>query len=403
MSSNGNKRVFSASSLLGAVVLLLAACTTVTKEGPVPPLASGRFDHLIENAPNTDAAAAADNSKLEPLKTAKDARDRAEKALGEKNPNKAVFYYVKALEFDEKDVISLKAIGDLQMRAGSFAIAAMAYQMLLNLEPDNISAEEGLGMSKLRVGDYAEAQKHLAIVVERDPQRVASINGLAVTYDVTQDFERSAGLYGKAFQVAPNSPLVLNNFAYSRYLAGDWERAEQSFIKLLNRFPSHYQGCLNYGLLLARRGRLKDSLLVLERVLSPAAAYNELGYIMMLEGDYVAAERLLDAAISESPTYFQRAYENRESVRALRAASKPEQDSLKETVLQLRRLPKGVISKNGESTPDKHAAEQSLDSVMNERNKAQSRSKGSPQTDVGVGDSTGKQPPIEKRFSLGND
>ena len=55
----------------------------------------------------------------------------------------------------------------------------------------------------------------------------------------------------------------------------------------------------------------------LKKVVSESEAYNELGYIYMMQQDYGKARRLFEMAISSSPTYFERASKNLEQLKLL--------------------------------------------------------------------------------------
>lgn len=319
------------------------ACATMfgcasTKSPPQNEAAAGQYNHLLAKSSPANVSKP-EQSKLDAAKSSGEAKTKARQAMRDSNDEKTIFYYVKALEFDAKDLESLLTIGAIHARNASYGPASAAYKMALDVEPRNIEALEGLGLAILKSGRYDESRLLLEQVVALDPNRVRSILGLGLVHDVKRDFVTANNYYSLALKIAPNSPAVLNNYAYSLYLSGAWDKAEQIFLKLLNRNPTHYHGALNFGLLQARRNQLKEALATLERVLPRAAAYNELGYIVMLGGQYDTAERLYELAMVNSAAYFPRAYENLEFVRALRANQRPATDPLKASVLHIKQLP----------------------------------------------------------------
>ena len=302
---------------------VLAACATTS---PKETKAAGRYNHLLAASSPTDVAKP-EKTKLDSAKSETEAKSKAQLALRENNDEKAIFYYIKALEFNDKDMESLLAIGTIHARNANHRFAGVAFNMALSVEPQNIEALEGLGTAALKLGQYDEGQRLFERVTSLDPRRVRSLLGLGIVRDIKRDFTAAHDYYSRALQIAPHDPAIMNNYAYSLYLSGSWDEAEQFYIKLLNRDPAHYQGALNLGLLQARRSQLKEALATLERVLAKPAAYHELGYILRLEGHYDIAERLYEMALESSPTYFPRAYENLKSIRALRAHQQPAHDA----------------------------------------------------------------------------
>ena len=56
--------------------------------------------------------------------------------------------------------------------------------------------------------------------VEKDPENIQYLLALAGTYDETGDYEQSTDLYERLIQMAPQSPIVNNNYAYHLSLRG---------------------------------------------------------------------------------------------------------------------------------------------------------------------------------------
>jgi Flp pilus assembly protein TadD len=75
---------------------------------------------------------------------------------------------------------------------------------------------------------------------------------------------------------------------------------------------------MNLGLLYTRREKYSDAYNSFRRVLDEAEAINNMGYICLMEGHYDIAERLFQAAIEKSPSYFVAANENLKTVAELR-------------------------------------------------------------------------------------
>ena len=246
-----------------------------------------------------------------------EAHAKARMALIKRDVDKALYYYVKALEFNPKDILALMALARIHSAQGNIDPTILAYQLILEQEPNNIEAMEGAGLALLKINRANQAKAMLEKANELAPDRPLTLMGLAVYYDLISDFDRANELYQKAAKIAPKSVKILNNYAYSRYLAGDLEESENIYKKLLRQAPNHTQGLLNYGLLQARTGEMVEALQTLKKVLTEYEAYNELGYIYMMQQDYGKARRLFELAISSSPTYFERASKNLEQLKLL--------------------------------------------------------------------------------------
>jgi Flp pilus assembly protein TadD len=246
-----------------------------------------------------------------------EAHAKARAALNKQDIDKALYYYVKALEFNPKDIPALMALARLHSAQGNIEPTILAYQLILEQEPNNIDAMEGAGLTLLKINRANQAKAMLEKANELAPDMPLTLMGIAVYYDLISDFDRANEYYQKAAKLAPKSVKILNNYAYSRYLAGDLEESENIYKKLLRQSPKHTQGLLNYGLLQARIGKTAEALHTLKKVLTESEAYNELGYIYMMQQDYGKARRLFELAISSSPTYFERASKNLEQLKLL--------------------------------------------------------------------------------------
>lgn len=66
--------------------------------------------------------------------------------------------------------------------------------------------------------DYGLALERLQLARERSPQDVRVLNALAVTYDKLGRFDLSGRFYAEAAVIAPDSPVVTANLAYSHLM-----------------------------------------------------------------------------------------------------------------------------------------------------------------------------------------
>jgi len=292
--------------------MILNGCATMPWDKP-----AGEYDFFMEDAEGNQPGNIGDLSE-DKTKGKKEAKLKAKTALNQGDTDAALYYYVKALDHDPDDAESLIAIGSIHTKSGNIELAVLAYRIVLGEDSENIDAQIGLGLSLIRQNKYREARFILLRALKDNPQRPQIYNGLGVISDIDHLFSEARWFYARALVMSPDSPVTRTNIAYSYFLSNEWDNAEKIFRKVLNQFPKHAQASLNYGLLLARKGMIYDAQTQFERVLSKPKAYNELGYILMLDKKYMMAEQLFQKAISASPAYFEAAYKNMERLKELK-------------------------------------------------------------------------------------
>jgi len=276
----------------------------------------GEYDFFLEDA-DGEKPANIDDLESDQTKGSTEAKLKAKTALGQDDLDGALYYYVKALDHDPEDAESLVAIGAIHTKRGNIELAILAYRIVLGENSSNLPAQIGLGLSLIRVNKYGEARFTLLRALKDNPQKPRIYNGLGVISDIEHIFTEARWFYAQALKMSPDSPVTRTNIAYSYFLSNEWDNAEKIYKGVLNQFPKHAQASLNYGLLLARKGQIFDAQSQFERVLDKPKAYNELGYILMLDRKYTMAEQLFQKAISSSPTYFEKAYKNMEHLKEL--------------------------------------------------------------------------------------
>ncbi len=248
---------------------------------------------------------------------ASSAMSRADRFLQQGNKDEALYYYVRALEFDDQNPETFEKIGQIHAGKGNYEPAEVAYQMALKLDPKNAHALEGLGLIQLNTGKQAEAKQSLTAAVAADPSLWRACNGLGLIADKNGDYVQAAQHYKSALRTKPDLPILMNNLGYSKYLSGDLQGAMQLFdaaSKLDGKYDSAW---LNQGLVQARLGNDAAAIKAFMHVLNEADAYNNLGYIYMMNDRTPAAYEYFQKAISSSPTYHKLANENLNRLHAM--------------------------------------------------------------------------------------
>ncbi|MGZ8181266.1 MAG: tetratricopeptide repeat protein [Methylobacter sp.] len=243
------------------------------------------------------------------------AMNRADQFLHQGNKDEALYYYVRALEFDDQNKGALEKIGEIHAEKGNYKPAEVAYQMALKLDPKSAVALEGLGLIQLNTGKQTEAKQSLEAAVAIDPSLWRAYNGLGLIADKNGGYSQAAQYYQNALKTKPDMPMLMNNLGYSKYLSGDLQAAMRLFDSA-SRIDAKYDSAwLNQGLVQARLGNDSAAIQAFMHVLNEADAYNNLGYIYMVNNKTPAADEYFQKAISLSPTYHRLANENLKRLR----------------------------------------------------------------------------------------
>lgn len=290
--------------LLGLALVLLCLCGCAAQPG------SGG----IEGTPWEKAQE--DPSEL--LKQAK-----ATQSLGK--INEALFYYASYLEHDPQNAEVLAAVGEIHLAKKNLDLAQVALDMSLAADPKLAKTHELEGLLLIQRNEYAGARAHFEKAVDLDPKLWRAQNGLGMIADREGRFDAADKAYNAALNVSPRNTQVMNNLGYSRYLRGDFLGALSEVDQLLRLAPKYESAVLNRGLYLLRLGQEEEAFADLKLVLSEADAYNNLGFLLMRDGQLEKARSYFEKAIAHSPHYHDLANKNLQNLARLEASqvSKP--------------------------------------------------------------------------------
>jgi len=244
-----------------------------------------------------------------PVATEAEALDRAEQSLQQGDVDKALFYYVRALQFQPDNIELLAHIGDIHMQRNSHDLAGRAFLSALRLDETHAASLEGLGLIYMANGENEQAVDNLRSAIASDSQLWRAHNALGIYADKFEDYSAALGHYNTALSINPDAADVLNNRGYSKLLAGDIDGATQDLYEAaeIRKLPLAWA---NLGKLHATQGRYNDAIATYSHVMSDAHALNNTAQAAIENGDLSQAKFFLNKAIQLSPTYFPAAEEN---------------------------------------------------------------------------------------------
>ena len=244
-----------------------------------------------------------------PVESEADALARAARALHEGDVDKALFFYVRALQFQPDNVELLAHIGEIQMRRRNYTLAGRAFLTARSYDVSHARSLEGLGLIHMATGMHEQAVDELNLAIESDDRLWRAHNALGMYDDKSGDFAAAQLHYDAALSVNPDAAHVLNNRGYSKFLAGDLDGAALDLYEAAENqeFPLAWA---NLGKLYATQGWYDDAITTYKHVMSEAHALNNTGYAAIENGDFIQAKLYLDKAVHLSPTYFPAAENN---------------------------------------------------------------------------------------------
>lgn len=118
-------------------------------------------------------------------------------------------------------------------------------------------------------------------------------------------FREMLGHSEEAVNLAPNHFMAHKYLAIARYETGEWEKAYESFRKVIVLKPDYAEGHYNLGKALQQLSRLDEAITCYKKALELkpdfASAYNNLGMILEEQGQFDEAELNYREAISFDP------------------------------------------------------------------------------------------------------
>lgn len=194
--------------------------------------------------------------------------------------------------------------------------AMTAFGNAVRIDPQHAPSLEAVGLVHLKWKQATLAEEFLGRAVAADAERWKAHNGLAIVDSLVGQHDAAREHFQTALHIRPDAADVLNNYGYSRFLAGDSQLAAEHLVDAVRYKNDHQVAWSNLALVMARQGRYADAFNILEKNYSTAVAYHDVGYMALINGEYARAEEWLTKALQSSPRYFEEADRNREMARS---------------------------------------------------------------------------------------
>jgi tetratricopeptide (TPR) repeat protein len=161
-----------------------------------------------------------------------------------------------------------------------------AHQRFESSEDPPITAQ-----THFAAAQFAESQDAFDKAIEQynsaiklDPKHRASLYSLAMLHTRLKQYAPAIATWKLYIDATGGQAQGYSNLGYCCELAGKPQDAEQAYLQGISADGKNQACRVNYGLMLARRGRTNEAIVQLQAVLSPSEVHYNLGSVYELQG-----------------------------------------------------------------------------------------------------------------------
>lgn len=232
----------------------------------------------------------------------------------QKNGNKqlASLHYQKALAKRPESMAAAIGLSNILILEGKLDDAFQLLQDALENDENNVAALTLMGNIARNRGDLGRSLEYLNKAYQQAPNNPEVLTELAITNDHMgqERLTYAEPLYKKVVSLKPHSSAAYNNLGFNYLLQGRHQDAAKSFNRALSLDPGNKRAKNNLGAAYLLNNQSDEALKLFQDTVGQAAAYNNLGYILMTRGDWKQAEKAFKKALQLNPSFYVRAQEN---------------------------------------------------------------------------------------------
>ncbi|NOU17617.1 MAG: tetratricopeptide repeat protein [Bacteroidales bacterium] len=172
-------------------------------------------------------------------------------AYEEKNIDKKILLYTKAIDLDKNYALAYNNRGNAYSGKGDSDKAISDYNKAIELDSNNASAYNNRGVAYKEKGDFEKAISDYNKAIELDNNKASAYNNRGVAYKEKGDFEKAISDYNKAIELDSNNAMAYNNRGNAYSGKGDFEKAISDYNKAIeldnNSAGAYYNRGATYG------------------------------------------------------------------------------------------------------------------------------------------------------------
>ncbi len=150
-------------------------------------------------------------------------------------------------------------------------------------------------------GDFGRAIDQYNQALKIDPMNQMSLYRLGMIYAMEKQYGPAIDVWQQYVKATKSSATGYSNLAFCQELAGRTRDAEASYKAGVAREPNNQPCRVNYGLMLARQGRVDEAMGQLQAVLTPAEAHYDVASVLEAQGKTDQAKAQYIEALKINP------------------------------------------------------------------------------------------------------
>jgi tetratricopeptide (TPR) repeat protein len=150
-------------------------------------------------------------------------------------------------------------------------------------------------------GDLPRAATQYEAALKLEPTAPATLMRLGMVYTSMQQFDKAIATWHRYIKATNNSAAGYCNLGLTQELAQHFSESESAFKSAVAADPKNEPARVNYGLMLARQGRLDDAMAQLQAVLTPAESHYDIASVLESQGKTSLAKSQYREALRSDP------------------------------------------------------------------------------------------------------
>ena len=238
------------------------------------------------------------------------------------NRSLASLHYRKALDKKPDSLVAAIGLSKILIQEGNLDEAIKILTHALEKNEDKVPALLLMGSIARNRGELSGSKELLTKAYEKAPENPEVLTELAITNDHMgqERLTYAEPLYKKVISLRPHSSAAYNNLGFNYLLQGRNKDAANTFTKALVLAPGNKRAKNNLAAAYLLNKQTDKALKLFKDTVGLAAAYNNLGYILMTRGDWQQAEKAFKKALQLNPSFYVRAQENLEHLEQLQSS-----------------------------------------------------------------------------------
>ena len=224
-------------SLLYSVLVFIVSCQMQPKQETIP-----------------DQPGQMDSQEKSELKKIQERIGGDHSLLGkyyrEKHYRKLLIEAGKLLSKNEYDLKALCVLGLYHMDRGEYGASRIFFEKALKKYPNEAGLYNNIGVILLKENNLDSALLSFKKAYDIENSNLAVQANLGSIYVKYMDYVQAENLAVDAYPRKPDNVIIANNFAIILRTQGQYEEAEQIYMKILNSNSRNLPANLNYAILL---------------------------------------------------------------------------------------------------------------------------------------------------------